>query len=154
MPQLAKKPKIERDRFTEDGVRLFNPSLPHGVVYCDGYIEVKYIQAFEGREVQYRGDHAPIGYTKGVPLPKHADELLEENVSLQNRIHELEAAQSRTNALLERLSAQMAAKDTPGAGQPSGPDEDEPPPPGPAEATYGAQAKPAPTPGGVGKVKK
>jgi hypothetical protein len=106
----VKKIKIERDRFTDDGVRLFNPTKPHGVVYADGFIEVKFIQEYEGREVHYKGDHAPVGYKHGVPLPKHADELLEENVILQNRIKDLEDSQKRTNELLERLMAQLEKK--------------------------------------------
>jgi hypothetical protein len=133
----VKKIKIERDRFTDDGVRLFNPTKPHGVVYADGFIEVKFIQEYEGREVHYKGDHAPVGYQHGVPLPKHADELLEENVILQNRIKDLEDSQKRTNALLERLMAQLEKAETP---TPTPPD----PPPAP-ESTYrpelGATAK-------------
>jgi hypothetical protein len=110
MAQAQKKPKIERDRFAEDGVRLFNASKEHGVVYCDGYMEVKYIQEYEGRETHYRGDGFPVGYKAGEPLPKHADELLDENRLLHDRIAELEASQKRTNELLARLSAQLDAK--------------------------------------------
>jgi hypothetical protein len=110
MAQALKKLKIERDRFTPDGVRLFNQTREHGVVYCDGYMEVKYIQEYEGREMHYRGDGAPVGYKEGVPLPKHADELLTENEQLQARIRDLEDSQKKTNELLERLSAQLGAK--------------------------------------------
>jgi hypothetical protein len=110
MAAVAKKVKIEKDRFTDDGVRLFNPSKPHGVVYSDGYVEVKYIQEYEGHEVQYRGDGAPVGYEFGVPLPKHADELLEENAALNARIKDLETSQARTNALLEQLMAKLNEK--------------------------------------------
>jgi hypothetical protein len=91
-------------------VRLFNASKEHGVVYCDGYMEVKYIQEYEGREMHYRGDGAPVGYKEGVPLPKHADELLTENEQLHARIRDLEDSQKRTNELLERLSAQLGGK--------------------------------------------
>lgn len=124
-----KKPKIERDRFTEDGVRLFNASKEHGVIYCDGFLEAKYIQEFEGEAVMYRGDGAPIGYTKGVPMPKKADELLSENEALQARIKDLESAQQKTNELLARLSAQLDAK--------------EPPKPAPAPAAAKAAEAPA-----------
>lgn len=110
MAQAQKKPKIERDRFTPDGVRLFNASKEHGVVYCDGYMEVKYIQEYEGREMHYRGDGAPVGYKEGVPLPKHADELLTENEQLHARIRDLEDSQKKTNELLARLSAQLDEK--------------------------------------------
>jgi hypothetical protein len=110
MAAAAKKIKIERDRFTEDGVRLFNPTKDHGVVYADGYVEVKYIQEYEGEERHYRGDHAPVGYAKGVPMPKSAPELLTENEQLQNRIKDLEDSQRRTNELLTRLSAQLDDK--------------------------------------------
>jgi hypothetical protein len=110
MAQAAKKPKIERDRFTDDGVRLFNATKEHGVVYCDGFMEVKYIQEYEGHEVHYRGDGAPVGYEYGVPLPKRADELLDENQQLQARIRDLEESQKKTNELLARLSAQLDAK--------------------------------------------
>lgn len=113
MAATAKKPKIERDRFTEDGVRLFNASKEHGVVYCDGFLEVKYIQEYEGHEVHYKGDGAPVGYQKGVPMPKHADELLSENEQLHARIRDLEDSQRKTNELLARLSAQLDAKPTP-----------------------------------------
>lgn len=111
MAAAAKKIKIERDRFTDDGVRLFNATKEHGTVYCDGYIEVKYIQEYEGHEVHYRGDGAPVGYEKGVPLPKRADELLDENQQLQARIKDLETSQAKTNELLARLSAQLEAKE-------------------------------------------
>jgi len=110
MASAVKKPKIERDRFTEDGVRLFNPSKEHGVIYCDGFMEGKYIQQYEGVEVMYRGDYAPVGYKQGVPMPKSAPELLTENEQLQARIRDLEDSQKRTNELLARLSAQLEAK--------------------------------------------
>ena len=115
MAQAAKKPKIERDRFTEDGVRLFNASKEHGVVYCDGFLEIKYIQEYEGHEVQYRGDGAPVGYQLGVPLPKRPDELLDENQQLQARIRDLEESQKKTNELLAKLSAQLEARAAPAA---------------------------------------
>lgn len=108
-----KKVKIERDRFTEDGVRLFNATKEHGVIYCDGFMEAKYVQEFEGEAVMYRGDGAPVGYEKGVPMPKKADELLSENEALQARIKDLESAQAKTNELLARLSAQLDAKEAP-----------------------------------------
>jgi hypothetical protein len=114
MAQALKKPKIVKDEYAADGVRLFNPSKEHGVVYCDGYMEVKYIQEYEGREMHYRGDRLPVGYKAGEPLPKHADELLDENQQLRARIADLEASQRRTNELLEKLSAQLGApKDPP-----------------------------------------
>jgi hypothetical protein len=115
MVQAQKKPKVEKDKFAADGVRMFNPSKEHGVVYCDGYIEVKYIQEYEGREVHYRGDYLPVGYKEGEPLPKHAEELLDENTKLQARIAELESAQAKTNALLERLLAQSTGAAAPPA---------------------------------------
>jgi hypothetical protein len=110
MALAAKKLKVERDRFTEDGVRLFNATKEHGVIYCDGFMEGKYIQEYEGESVMYRGDGAPIGYKKGVPMPKSAPELLTENEQLQARIRDLEDSQKRTNELLTRLSAQLDAK--------------------------------------------
>lgn len=113
MAQAQKKPKIDKDELAEDGVRMFNPSKPHGTVYCDGFTEVKYIQEYEGREVHYRGDRMPVGWKMGQPLPKHAEELLDENAKLQARIVELEASQKRTNELLERLSRQLDAKSVP-----------------------------------------
>lgn len=113
MASALKKIKIERDRYTEDGVRLFNASKEHGVIYCDGFLEAKYIQEFEGEPVMYRGDGAPLGYEKGVPMPKKADELLSENEALQARIRDLEDSQKRTNELLAKLSAQLEKKDEP-----------------------------------------
>lgn len=110
MAAALKKIKIERDRFTEDGVRLFNASKPHGVVYADGYFETKYIQEYEGKEVHYKGDGAPVGYQKGVPMPPSADELIEENTVLNARIRDLEDSQKRTNELLERLMRQLEGK--------------------------------------------
>jgi hypothetical protein len=118
MAAALKKIKIERERFTDDGVRLFNPSLPHGVVYCDGFTEVKFIQEYEGRETHYKGDGAPVGYQKGVPMPPSADELLEENTALNARIRDLEDSQKRTNELLERLMKQLGDK-APAAGKPA-----------------------------------
>jgi hypothetical protein len=113
MASALKKQKIERDRFTEDGVRLFNASKEHGVIYCDGFLEAKYVQEFEGEVMMYRGDGAPVGYTKGVPMPRKADELLSENEALQARIRDLEDSQKRTNELLAKLSLQLEAKDPP-----------------------------------------
>jgi hypothetical protein len=121
MAAAVKKLKIERDRFTDDGVRLFNPSKPHGVVYADGFIEVKFIQEYEGKEVHYRGDHAPVGYEFGVPLPKGAEELLNENEQLQARIRDLESAQLRTNELLAKLSQQLEGKAASAAPAPAAP---------------------------------
>lgn len=110
MAAALKVKKIERDRFTDDGVRLFNASKPHGVVYADGYFETKYIQEYEGREVHYKGDGAPVGYQHGVPMPPSADELIEENTVLNARIRDLEDSQKRTNELLERLMKQLEGK--------------------------------------------
>ena len=63
MAAPQKKPRIDQDQFTEDGVRLFNPSKEHGVVYSDGFIEARFMQAHEGEEVAYRADGFPVGYT-------------------------------------------------------------------------------------------
>lgn len=109
MAQVVKKPKIEKDRFTTDGVRLFNPSLPHGTVYSDGFIETKFIQEFEGRPVDYRGDGTPVGYKQGKPLPPTIDEVETENQALKDRIAQLEAGQARMVALLEKLNAGSTA---------------------------------------------
>jgi hypothetical protein len=109
MSLAQKKVRIEKDRITQDGVRLFNPTKPHGVVYSDGFIEVKYIQEFEGREVHYRGDGTPVGYKLGAPLPPAYDEVLDENQALKQRIADLEASSLRTQELLERLLAQKEA---------------------------------------------
>lgn len=114
MAQALKKPRIDRDQFTADGVRLFNPSKEHGVVYADGFVEVKYIQSYEGREVHYRGDGTPVGYTPGQPLPAPVDVVEEENKALKSRIAELEASQKRTLEILARLeAAQNAAAPAP-----------------------------------------
>lgn len=113
MATAQKKVKIERDRFTDDGVRLFNPTKPHGVVYSDGFIEVKFIQEYEGHEVHYKGDGAPVGYQHGVPMPPSADELIEENSVLNARIRDLEDSQKKTNELLERLMAKLGEKEAP-----------------------------------------
>lgn len=110
MASAQKKPKIERDQFTEDGVRFFNATKPYGTIYCDGFMEAKYIQEYQGESVMYRGDGAPVGYEKGKPMPKPASELLDENAQLQARIRDLEESQKTTNALLERLAKQLEAK--------------------------------------------
>jgi hypothetical protein len=91
-------------------VRLSNISKEHGVVYCDGFMEVKYIQEYEGHEIHYRGDGTPVGYKLGEPLPKFIDEVEQENLELKQRIKDLEDSQKKTNELLERLSAQLAAQ--------------------------------------------
>lgn len=114
-----KKPKIERDRFTEDGVRLFNITKEHGVIYADGFIEAKYLQEYEGEAILYRGDGAPIGYEHGVPMPKKAEELLTENEALQARIKDLEDSQRRTNELLEKLTRGMSEKPATAAPEPA-----------------------------------
>lgn len=115
MAQALKKTKIEKDRFTPDGVRLFNATKEHGVVYADGFTEVKYIQMYEERELHYRGDGTPVGYRAGEPLPKHQDELLDENEKLQARIRDLEDSQKKTNDLMTRLLAQLESKAEPKA---------------------------------------
>jgi hypothetical protein len=153
MAEAQKKPKIVKDEYAADGVRMFNPSLSHGVVYCDGFLEVKYIQEYEGRETHYRGDRMPVGYRPGEPLPKHADELLNENQQLRARIADLEISQKRTHELLERLSAQLAGKameapaPIPAAAQAaaerSGPTSEQLHPPGKAQAPE-ASARGAP----------
>ena len=110
MAAPQKKAKIEKDRYTPDGVRLFNPSKEHGVVYYDaayGDCPTKFIQEFEGREVQYKGDGTPTNYVPGQPLPQPVDAVEAENTALKARIADLEAQSARTNALLERLSAQL-----------------------------------------------
>lgn len=109
MALAAKKIRIEKDRITNDGVRLFNPTKPYGTVYSDGFIEVKYIQEYEGREVHYRGDGTPVGYVLGEPLPPAYEDVLDENASLKARIADLEASSKRTHELLERLLAQKEA---------------------------------------------
>lgn len=115
MALVAKKIRIEKDRVTNDGVRLFNPTKPHGTVYSDGFIEVKYIQEHEGREVHYRGDGTPVGYVLGEPLPPAYEDVLDENASLKARIADLEASSKRTHELLERLLAQKEAAPAPTA---------------------------------------
>jgi hypothetical protein len=106
-----KKPKVEKDQFTEEGVRWFNASKPHGTIYADGYSEAKFLQEYQGEAILYRGDGSPVGYEKGKPMPKAREELLDENAQLQNRIRDLEESQKTTNALLARLSAQLDAKE-------------------------------------------
>lgn len=133
MAQAQKKPKIERDQFTEDGVRMFNRSKEHGVIYCDGFMEGKYIQDYEGEAVIYRGDGAPVGYRQGVAMPKKTAELLTENEALQARIRDLEDSQRRTNELLARLSAQLDTKPVPAT---------PPPPAAEPESTYHAEEGP------------
>lgn len=89
MAMAQKKPKVEKDRFSPDGVRLFNPTLPHGTVYSDGFIEAKFIQEYEGEELQYRGDGLPVGSSRA--RVSNADEALAENEMLRQRLAELEA---------------------------------------------------------------
>jgi hypothetical protein len=108
-----KKPKIERDRFTDEGVRWFNESKPHGIIYADGFSEAKYVQEYQGEIILYRGDGSPVGYEAGKPMPKAREELLDENAQLQARVRELEESQKQTNALLARISAQLEAKAAP-----------------------------------------
>lgn len=52
---MVKKDEILPDEY-RNGVRLFNPSKPHGVIYADGFEEAKWDQ--EG--ILYRGDRTPI----------------------------------------------------------------------------------------------
>lgn len=56
---MKKKEEFLADEF-RDGVRLFNPSKPHGTVYADGFAEAKWDQ--EG--ILYRGDRSPITVSK------------------------------------------------------------------------------------------
>lgn len=106
MAQAAAKTKVMKDAYTPDGVRMFNISKPHGVVYADGFTEVKYIQEHDGREMHYRGDGTPVGYVMGKPLPKPIDEVENENTELRARIAEMEASQARMLAMLEQLTSQ------------------------------------------------
>src|SRR5271163_2675508 len=123
MAQALKKARIERDRFTDDGVRLFNPTKDHGTVYADGFMEVKFIQEYEGREVHYRGDGTPVGYTPGQPLPAPVDVVEEENKALKSRIAELEASQKRTLEILARLEAAQTAAVVPAKPEAAAPPE-------------------------------
>lgn len=115
MAQAQAKAKIEKDRFGADGVRLFNPSKPHGVVYSDGYIETKFIQEHEGREVHYRGDGLPVGHTPGKPLPLPVDVIEAENETLKRQVAELTAANAQTQELLRQIQAQLGSQKEAGA---------------------------------------
>jgi hypothetical protein len=114
------KSKIDKDRFSPDGVRLFNPSKPHGVVYADGYSETKYLQEHEGRDVQYRGDGFPVGYEPGKPLPQPVDVVEAENVALKQQVAALTASNAQTQDLLKQIQAQLAAKPAAAGDAPEG----------------------------------
>ena len=64
MSKMKTEVKIEDDRYTEDGVRMFNPTKPHGTIYADGFVEGRYTQ----NGVNYRADHLPVGYVKTDPV--------------------------------------------------------------------------------------
>ena len=55
---MSKKEKdgVKPDEFTPDGVRMFNPTKPHGIVYGDGKVEAAFVQ--EG--VEYKADRTPL----------------------------------------------------------------------------------------------
>ena len=59
---------VQADEFTEDGIRLFNPTKPHGTVYVDGFSEISWVQ----NNVNYRADRRPVGYS---PSPDKAEKV-------------------------------------------------------------------------------
>ena len=64
MAKKEKDPAVKPDEFTADGVRLFNPTKPHGIVYGDGKIEAAFVQ--EG--VEYKADRMPVRAPEPVQL--------------------------------------------------------------------------------------
>lgn len=103
MNQKVVKQLVTPDRSVA-GVRMFNPSKPHGTVYADGFFEAKYVQEYNGTEVYYRGDHTPIGADPGKVVP-HAD-LARENASLKESN---EALLARLEALEKQLAPNEGA---------------------------------------------
>jgi hypothetical protein len=93
MNQTKVKQLTTPDRVLE-GVRMFNPSKPHGTVYADGFFEAKYVQEFEGREVYYRGDGTPIGENPGKVIP--AVDLARENADLKRQLEELRSKSAQS----------------------------------------------------------
>ena len=49
---------VLKDEYLADGTRLFNPSKPHGTIYCDGFQSGKWVQ--DG--VTFGADRLPIDY--------------------------------------------------------------------------------------------
>lgn len=52
--------KLKPDEFHSDGTLLFNPTLPHGLIYGDGKVEGQFMQ--DG--IVYRADRLPVGHTE------------------------------------------------------------------------------------------
>lgn len=108
MAQAQLKPRVEKDRFTADGVRMFNVTKEHGTVYYDaayGDCPTRFVQLYEGRETSYAADGTPVGYTPGKPLPQPVDVVEAENEALRKRIRDLEESSAKTNVMLEKLLA-------------------------------------------------
>lgn len=82
--------KITKDEYTDAGVRLFNFSKPHALIYADGHSEAKYLQ--DGQ--YYRGDRTPIeGMVQKPNDPPNirAVETTPEEVAVSKRVDKLEA---------------------------------------------------------------
>ena len=62
---MAKKDPTVLPDETRNGVKLFNPTRPHGVVYGDGKTEVAFVQ--DG--IEYRADRTPVQGAKDAPRP-------------------------------------------------------------------------------------
>lgn len=81
--------QIQKDEYTPDGKRLFNPTRPHGVIYADGFSESKFVQ--DGQH--YRGDRTPIDGLKERPNDPPKVKVIEkstEEVALAKRVDNLE----------------------------------------------------------------
>jgi hypothetical protein len=59
---VAKKDPTVLPDEVKNGVKLFNPTRPHGVVYGDGKHEAAFVQ--DG--IEYRADRTPIQGAKDV----------------------------------------------------------------------------------------
>lgn len=108
--------KVTKDEFNEAGVRLFNFSKPHALIYADGHTEAKYLQ--DGQ--YYRGDRTPIEGMVQKPNdpPKlRAIEVTPEEVAVSKRmdrvetdVKELKEGVAQILALLTKPADEKPAK--------------------------------------------
>jgi hypothetical protein len=102
--------KILKDEYNEAGVRLFNFSKSHALIYADGHSEAKYLQ--DGQ--YYRGDRTPIEgmIQKPNDPPKlRVVETTPEEVAVAKRVDKLEGKVDDLQNGIAQILALLAAKE-------------------------------------------
>jgi hypothetical protein len=96
--------KVTKDEYTDTGIRLFNFTKPHALIYADGHSEAKYLQ--DGQ--YYRGDRTPIEgmiQRPNDPPKLRVVETTPEEVAVAKRVDGLEAQVKDLKAGVEQILA-------------------------------------------------